>query len=96
MGSFSVGGLVQGAAVDAENDVRSVAPVRCAGPHNFQIAGNGIARAKRWAERMVATRSPADKRRCRRQMMRALYAVMSPKPDGTHPLDAGRLTLEVV
>lgn len=55
-----------------------------------------IERAKRWADRMIATPSQPDKRRCRRQMMRALYSMLPRKTDGTHPLDASRLTLEVV
>jgi len=57
-------------------------------------ARSGLAKAKRWAYRIPAARSRPDKDRCRRQMLRALYSIMSPKPDGTHPLDADHLKLE--
>ena len=53
-----------------------------------------IAKAKRWAYRIPAARSRPDKGRCYRLMLRALYSSMSPKPDGTHPLDADSLKLE--
>jgi len=53
-------------------------------------------RAKRWANRLPGARSRADKRRCLRQMMAALYSALPPKTDGTHPLDASRMTLEVI
>lgn len=55
-----------------------------------------LARAKRWAERLPACRSRADKRRVYRQMRLALLSALSCKRDGSHPLDADRLTLEVV
>jgi len=57
-------------------------------------ARSAVAKAKRWAYRIPAARSRPDKARCQRQMLQALYSVMAPKPDGTHPLDASHLKLE--
>lgn len=53
-----------------------------------------IQKAKRWASRIPAARSRPDKDRCKRQMLRALYSALSPRCDGTHPLDADNLKLE--
>lgn len=55
-----------------------------------------LERAKRWAKRLPFCRSRADKRRVYRQMRMALLSALPPKTDGTHPLDADRMTLEVI
>lgn len=53
-----------------------------------------LVKAKRWACRVGREQSAADKRRCVRRTLDALYSVLSPKRDGTHPLDADQLKLE--
>ena len=53
-----------------------------------------LKRAKRWAQRAAAVRSEPDRRRCHRQSMQALFSILPPKLDGTHPLDAHHLKLE--
>lgn len=60
------------------------------------ISDPRIRRAKRWAERIAQEKSPLNKARCQRQMMRVLFSALPPKPDGTHPLDADQLKLEGV
>lgn len=55
-----------------------------------------IARARRWADRLPACRSRPEKRRVYRQMRAALFAALPRKTDGSHPLDADRMTLEEV
>lgn len=52
-----------------------------------------LQRAKRWARRVAADQSAPDKRRCVRQCLNALYSILPPKADGTHPLDARNLKL---
>lgn len=53
-----------------------------------------LVKAKRWACRVRAQQSEADKRRCVRRTIDALYSILPPKRDGTHPLDADQLKLE--
>lgn len=53
-----------------------------------------LVKAKRWACRVGREQSAADKRRCVRRTLDALYSILPPKLDGTHPLDAERLKLE--
>lgn len=53
-----------------------------------------IVKAKRWACRIARGQSAADKRRCVRRALDALYSTLPPKRDGTHPLDADHLKLE--
>lgn len=53
-----------------------------------------MSRAKRWSERVSARQSKADKRRCVRRTLEALYSILPPKRDGSHPLDADSLKLE--
>lgn len=52
-----------------------------------------LQRAKRWARRVAADQSKADKRRCVRRTLDALYSILPPKVDGTHPLDPSNLKL---
>lgn len=53
-----------------------------------------MAQAKRWARRVCREQSAADKRRCVRRTLDALYSILPPKPDGSHPLDPNNLKLE--
>lgn len=53
-----------------------------------------ILQSKRWARRIARGQSAADKRRCVRRCLDALYAALPPKRDGSHPLDADRVKLE--
>jgi len=53
-----------------------------------------MSRAKRWARRVCGNQSEADKRRCVRRTLDALYSILPPKRDGSHPLDADKLKLE--
>jgi hypothetical protein len=50
-------------------------------------------RAKRWLDRAAAASSGPDRQRCHRQGLLALYSTLSPKRDGSHPLDADQLKL---
>jgi hypothetical protein len=52
-----------------------------------------LAQAERWANRVACQQSKADKKRCVRRTLDALYSILPPKPDGSHPLDARNLTL---
>ena len=61
-----------------------------------EIMHPAIARAKRWANRLPACRSRVEKNRVYRQMRTALFTALPRKADGTHPLDAEQMTLEVV
>lgn len=53
-----------------------------------------VALARRWAERIPQERSRAGKARCLRRCLDALYTVLPPKVDGTHPLDSKQFKLE--
>lgn len=53
-----------------------------------------LKRAKRWSRRISAARFRPDKLRCLRQCLNALYSMLPPKLDGSHPLDADRMKLE--
>lgn len=55
-----------------------------------------IARAKRLSFGLPKCRSRAEKRRLYRVMRAALFSALPPKKDGSHPLDADRMTLEVL
>lgn len=55
-----------------------------------------IARAKRMAERLPACNTGPGKRCAMRLMVRALLSALPPKRDGSHPLDADRMKLEVI
>lgn len=50
-----------------------------------------LAKAKRWANRLPRERSDKSKEKAKRQMLRALFSILPPKPDGTHPLDKFKL-----
>ena len=52
-----------------------------------------LAQAERWAERVACRQSKADKNRCVRRTLDALYSILPPKLDGSHPLDARSLKL---
>lgn len=58
------------------------------------ISDPRIRQAKRWSTRIAREKSPLNKARCQRQMMRALFSALPPKRDGSHPLDADQLKLE--
>jgi hypothetical protein len=53
-----------------------------------------LEKARRWAERVACNQSKRDKQRCVRRTLDALYSILPPKPDGTHPLDADKFKLE--
>jgi hypothetical protein len=57
-------------------------------------ADRAIARARRWARRVARPQSRPDKNRCVRRTLEALYSILPPKRDGSHPLDADSLKLE--
>jgi hypothetical protein len=42
---------------------------------------------------VACRQSKADKNRCVRRTLDALYSILPPKVDGTHPLDARSLKL---
>jgi len=50
--------------------------------------------AKRWAERLPREKSVKSKKKCKNQMLLALFSALPPKRDGTHPLDPGKFKLE--
>jgi len=52
-----------------------------------------LAQAERWANRVACQQSKADKNRCVRRTLDALYSILPPKTDGSHPLDGRSLTL---
>lgn len=60
-----------------------------------QIAADR-AKAKRWAKRISHERSPINKKRCQREMIRALLSLTGPRTDGTDPLDRDEFKLEGV
>jgi len=60
-----------------------------------QIAADQ-AKAKRWAKRIAHERTPINKKRCQREMIRALLSATGPRPDGTSPLDEDQFQLEGV
>jgi hypothetical protein len=53
-----------------------------------------LLKAKRWARRVGGEQSKADKNRCVRRTLDALYSILPPKRDGTHPLDPEKMKLE--
>jgi hypothetical protein len=50
-----------------------------------------LACAKRWAARLPRERSDKSKDKAKRQMLLALFSILPPKTDGTHPLDKFKL-----
>ncbi len=54
------------------------------------------AKAKRWAKRIAHERTPINKKRCQREMLRALFSALGPRPDGSDPLDGDSFKLEGV
>mgnify|MGYP007080395341 CR=1 FL=1 len=53
-----------------------------------------LAQARRWSERVAREQSRQDKQRCVRRTLDALYFILPPKRDGSHPLDEQSFRLE--
>jgi hypothetical protein len=47
--------------------------------------------AQRWARRIPKERTKAGKQSCIRRCLDALYAILPPKTDGSHPLHTLKL-----
>lgn len=54
------------------------------------------AKALRWAERIQHERSAINKKRCQREMIRALLSATGPRTDGSDPLGNDEFRLEGV
>jgi hypothetical protein len=50
-----------------------------------------LACAKRWAARLPREQFRPGKEKAKRRMLRALFSILPPKTDGTHPLDEFKL-----
>lgn len=52
------------------------------------------AKALRWAKRIPRERSVINKKRCQRQLVRALLSATGPRTDGSDPLGEDEFQLE--
>lgn len=56
-----------------------------------EASRRAFSKAKRWARRICSEPYRPGKDRAKNRMLESMYSAMSPKPDGTHPLDKFKL-----